>query len=316
MSAGARLTRLPEVLRMALRRLSASGRPSYRALVAAARRHAPGPRLRRALAVLTLVAAVLCAGYFLWLRDLALVAVDEVVVSGATSRDASKIRASLVRAGRGMTTLHVDREALERAVSAFPEVRAIEADADFPSALRITVIERPPAAVLVSGEERLPVASDGTILTGLADPGPLPEVKLEQAPSEGRLGRGEPLALVQVLGAAPPALAPKLEAAGREPGRGFVVQLSEGPELVFGDTTLLEAKWAAAARVLADEAADGAEYIDLSIPERPAAGGLAVETLAPVVPAGDEVPVDAAAVTVDPIVPEAVPEVVPTEPQP
>ncbi|UUY02045.1 hypothetical protein LRS13_15125 [Svornostia abyssi] len=51
--------------------------------------------------------------------------------------------------------------------------------------------------------------------------------------------------------------------------------LTEGPRLRFGRGDRLTAKWAAAARVLADEDAQGASYIDLRLPERPAAGGLA-----------------------------------------
>ncbi|MET0811192.1 MAG: hypothetical protein ABWY65_08780, partial [Thermoleophilaceae bacterium] len=58
------------------------------------------------------------------------------------------------------------------------------------------------------------------------------------------------------------------------------------PELIFGDARRARAKWAAAARVLADPEARGASYIDLRIPGRPAAGGLPAETVAPVAPAG------------------------------
>ncbi len=107
-----------------------------------------------------------------------------------------------------------------------------------------------------------------------------------------------------MLGAAPGALAPRLEKAVREDDRGVVVQVAEGPELVFGRATKIEAKWAAATRILADDDSTGATYIDLSIPERPAAGGLAVETVAPVVPAGEE------------IEPPAAPETELAEPQP
>jgi len=299
MRAVARLARVPESLR----------RPSGAALLAVAARLAPRRHQRRAIATVALAATLLSALYFLWVRDSGLVGVDEVTVIGLTSDDAGKVRAALVRAGQGMTTLHVDQDALERAVSGFPGVRAIEADADFPSRLRIEVVERPPAALLVSGERRRAVAADGTILTGLTDPGPLPEVKLDEAPPAGRLSQGAPFAVVLVLGAAPRALAPRLEDGARELDRGIVVQLSDGPELVFGDTTSLEAKWAAATRVLADPAAAGATYIDLSIPERPAAGGLAIETMAPVVPAGEEV-------AVGPAAPDSVPEPVPIEPQP
>jgi hypothetical protein len=62
--------------------------------------------------------------------------------------------------------------------------------------------------------------------------------------------------------------------------------MRNGPDLIFGDATDLEAKWAAAARVLADASSRGATYVDLRLPERPAAGGLPAQTLEPVEPSG------------------------------
>ncbi len=239
--------------------------------------------------VAALAAAVLIfAGCFLWLRDSGLVAVDEVLVSGVTSKDAGKIRSALVRAGHRMTSLHVDQEALERAVAGFPEVRALEARGDFPSGLRITVVERRPAAVVVAGESRVAVAGDGTVLPGLEYQDGLPEVREEGPAPVGRLGGGDALNVVSVLGKAPAALEEKLEKGALDGERGVVLQLRDGPELVFGTGAEVGAKWAAAARVLAHEDSTGAEYIDLTIPERPAAGGMPVQEVAPVAPAGEE----------------------------
>jgi hypothetical protein len=48
----------------------------------------PGPRLRLWLAILALLLLVLAAGYRFWLRDSSLVAVDDVQVSGLTTKDA------------------------------------------------------------------------------------------------------------------------------------------------------------------------------------------------------------------------------------
>ena len=65
----------------------------------------------------------------------------------------------------------------------------------------------------------------------------------------------------------------------------MVVRVKDGPELLFGTATAIAAKWAAAARVLADREAAGAKYVDVRIPGRPVAGGLPVETVAPIAPA-------------------------------
>jgi cell division protein FtsQ len=61
-----------------------------------------------------------------------------------------------------------------------------------------------------------------------------------------------------------------------------VITLKNGPELVFGSAADARAKWIAAARVLAESSAAGATYLDLRIPGRVAAGGLA-----PIDPAGE-----------------------------
>lgn len=244
----------------------------------------PGPRLRRRLAIGALLAVVLGAAYMLWLRDSGLVAVEEVRVTGLTGRDAERVRVALDGAARGMTTLHVDRDALEAAAAAFPVVQALEVETDFPSGLRITVIEHRPVAVLVSGEKRIPVAGDGSVLAGLPTEGPLPEIATGAAIPEAQLEPGFAMDAARVAGGAPGALVSRLTEVEREGERGLVVGVEDGPDLIFGSPDRLAAKWAAAVRVLADADAAGAEYLDLRLPERPAAGGLAVETVAPVAP--------------------------------
>jgi cell division protein FtsQ len=261
----------------------------------------PGPRLRRRVVALGVLALLLTAFYMLWLRDSGLVAVERVEVTGLTGRDADRVRTALDGAARGMTTLHVDQEALENAAAVFPVVQAIEVEADFPSGLKINVIEHRPVALLVSGERRIPVAADGTVLAGLPTEGSLPVIETEAAIPARQLEPGVALDAARVAGGAPAVLVGRLAQVERESDRGLVVGIEDGPDLIFGGTDRLAAKWAAAVRVLADPDAAGAEYVDVRLPERPAAGGLAVETVAPVAPAGTELP------EVVPVVPEADP---------
>jgi cell division protein FtsQ len=56
--------------------------------------------------------------------------------------------------------------------------------------------------------------------------------------------------------------------------KGLTARLSAGPQLVFGGTDRLAAKWAAAVAVLADPSSAGTTALDLRVPERPAAAGL------------------------------------------
>jgi cell division protein FtsQ len=239
------------------------------------------PRAKRWLLVLLAVALVLVVGYRFWLRDSSLVTVEKVDVTGLTTKDAPRVRAALASAAHTMTTLHVRQDVLEQAIAAYPVVRALDVRPDFPHGLTIRVIEYRPAA-LVGG---LPVAGDGTILRGIPVEGSLPKIGTS-APHGNRLTDPSALHAARVAGTAPMALRPRLESIEMRGEDGIVVQMRDGPELIFGDATRARAKWIAATRVLADPEAEGASYIDVRLPGRPAAGGLPAATVAPVAPAG------------------------------
>jgi cell division protein FtsQ len=244
------------------------------------------PRWRRRLLMLGAVAALLAAGYQLWLRDSSFVAVEKVTITGLSTSDAERVRVSLTAAGRSMTTLHVDHESLERAVAGYSVVRELEVTTDFPHGMHIHVVEHVAAAIAAGDDGRIPVAGDGTILRGLPVEGRLPTIEVEGGLGTERLRDGSARSAVAIAGAAPDLLRPRIAEIERDDEHGLVAQLREGPELFFGDPTDLRAKWAAAARVLADLEASGASYIDLRLPGRPAAGGLPAETVTPVAPAG------------------------------
>jgi cell division protein FtsQ len=256
-------------------------------------------RWRRRLLLLAATLALLAGGYQFWLRDSSFVAVDEVTVTGLSTEDAERVRMALTAAGRSMTTLHVDHDLLRRAVAGHPVVRELEVTTDFPHGLQIHVIEHVPAAIAVGAAGKVPVAGDGTILAALPVEGKLPTIDVDGAFGAERLQDRGALDAAAVAGAAPAVLRARLSSVGEQGDRGLVAELREGPELVFGDATRLRAKWAAAARVLADLEASGASYIDLRLPDRPAAGGLPAETVAPVAPAGTTSTIPPAT-TVDP----------------
>ena len=243
-------------------------------------------RLRRHLLLLATGLLVLAAGYQFWLRDSSLLAVEKVTITGLATTDSERVRLALTTAGRSMTTLHVDHEALDRAVAGYPVVRDLEVTTDFPHGLNIHVVEHVPAAIAVGAGGRVAVAGDGTILQGVTADKRLPTVEVEGAVGVERLRDSTALASAAIAGAAPAALRGRIAEVGEDGRLGQVAQLREGPEVIFGDATRLRAKWAAASRVLADLEASGASYVDVRIPGRPAAGGLPAETIVPVAPAG------------------------------
>jgi cell division protein FtsQ len=274
------------------------------------------PKLRRWIVVALVACLVLVALFHFWLRDSSFVTVEKVTVTGLTTKDAGRVRAALTSAAHGMTTLHVRQDELEEAIVAYPVVRALDVKPDFPHGLQIRVIEYR-AAALVGG---LPVAGDGTILRGLPVEGKLPTI-----PARGNLHGAhlkDPGALhaARVAGGAPATLRHRLESVELRSDDGIVVIVRDGPELIFGDATRVHAKWMAAVRVLADPDAAGASYIDVRLPGRPAAGGLAAETLAPVDPAGTAelappAAEEAPATTVDPATEELAPATGTTTPE-
>lgn len=267
--------------RRARRRSTRSGAVSALAIRILTLRMLP-PRMRRRVFMVLAACLVLAAGFQFWLRDSTLVAVEDVKVSGLTTKDASRVRAALTSAAHNMTTLHVDQAELERAIAAYPVVRALDVQADFPHRLEIHVIEHRPAA-MVAG---LPVAGDGTILRGLPVEGQLPEIELRGKLDGDRLTDPSALDAARVAGGAPIPLRGRLERIELRAEEGIVVELRDGPELYFGTATRVRAKWIAAVRILADPEAAGASYIDVRLPGRPAAGGLPAATVAPVAPAG------------------------------
>lgn len=233
--------------------------------------------LGRRLLVLGAVALLAGAGYLAWLRDSSLVAVEQVSVTGLSTRDAAQMRSAITEAARGMTTLHVRQRDLEGAVADYPVVRSIEATPDFPDRLAVHVVERRAVASVspASGAADVPVAADGTLLRGARPGTPPARVRAEESLTGDRLRDRRALALVRVLAAAPAPLAARPRGARWDSERGVVVALRAGPEVVFGDATSPRAKWAAGARVLATPVARGASYIDVRLPDRPAAGGVA-----------------------------------------
>jgi cell division protein FtsQ len=226
---------------------------------------------RRRAVALGAVALALLAGYYLWLRDSSLVAVEEVEVKGLTANQ-EEITAALQQAAAGMTTLHVDDDALREAVSGFPTVASIKAESSLMHSLTITVTERLPVGVVKDRGDPVPVSAEGYLLRGVDAAGArLPAI---DAGIEGPSVDAEGVAQAAILGGAPAELRERIDGAAFDPDRGgVVVELEGAPEIRFGDGSDAERKWNAAAAVLGGPAVGSPGYLDVSIPERAVTGG-------------------------------------------
>jgi cell division protein FtsQ len=228
-------------------------------------------RARIALIAL-LITLPLAGGGWLWLRHSSLVSVEHVRISGVHGTDSQAIDAALTRAALQMSTLDVQTGRLRAAVASYPAVGDLRVRTSFPHGLSIRVIEQPAVATLTAGGVKTAVAANGVVLGAAHASASLPTMtsKVALTPGEHVLEagvRGE----LEVLGAAPAALAKSVERAYSGP-KGLTLVLGGGLQAYFGDASRPHAKWASLARVLADPGSAGATYVDVRLPERPAAG--------------------------------------------
>jgi cell division protein FtsQ len=237
-------------------------------------------RLRMTL-LAALGALALAAGVLLFLRHSSLAAVERVRIAGVHGADAAQIDAALTHAARGMSTLDVKRGTLLAAVARFHVVRDLRVSPSFPHGLHILVIEQPPVAVLLADGGRTAVAADGVVLGSALVTGALPSVHVGGVdPLPGQhVADASTRAELSVLGGAPSTLLGWVQRVSMGP-EGLTVTMRDGLAIYFGNATRPHAKWLAAARVLADPSSAGASYLDVRLPERPAAGSTAADGFA------------------------------------
>jgi cell division septal protein FtsQ len=234
---------------------------------ASGRRH-PRAALATALAALLLVLGC----FWLWFKDSPLVSVNRVQVTGLSGPDVPRIRQALAAAAVTMTTLDVDMARLRAAAGPYPDVRSLTVNTEFPHGMVIHVVEQVPVAQLSVNGNPMAVSRDGSLLKGTPGTARLPVLNVTNLPSGTRFTGAGALATLTVLSAAPYRFLTHIQSAQDISRNGVVVQLRRGPQIRFGDTTQLHDKWAAALAVLGAPSAQGAQYIDVTNPGRPAAG--------------------------------------------
>lgn len=234
------------------------------------------PRLPRipAKALLAFVLTVLVlGGGWMWFRDSSFARVTEVTVTGATTSEQARVRAALENAALDQTTLHVRADSLRAAVGRYASVADIRVSPDFPHKMRIEVIEHKPVAALEVGDTTLAATGSGLILRGVHADEELPVIKMDAPPAGERVDNANTKTALAISAAAPEDLRRRIDRLWTGP-KGMMLALIDGPDVIFGDGSDAHRKWLAANRVLADQSAGGATYLDVRIPERVAAGGL------------------------------------------
>jgi cell division protein FtsQ len=227
--------------------------------------------LRRRLLAGAAILLVLYGGYMLWFRDLSLFSINDVTIKGATTNE-REIRSAVAQVAGDMTTLHIKDDELRDAVARFPTVASVGASTSFPHGLEVTITERLPVAFIQLSGHQTAVSADGYLLAGTDfDAKALP--RIEGAAHGVRLDE-DAAAQATILGATPAPLRNHITASTWDDQRGgVVVDLKNGPEVRFGDGSRAQDKWKAAVAVLSSNERGSPSYLDVSVPDRPVAGG-------------------------------------------
>lgn len=237
-------------------------------------------RRSRAVWLLGLVAAVM-VGY--WVLSGPLLSVRSVQVSGYDRHDLPALEQALTDAGRTGTVMSPPVTAIERAADRFPWVASLRVERKLPTGLVVRVVQaRPVAIASAGGLTPLLVTSTGRMLGQPAGDDALPS--LEANPADLKVGGRLPDEAMDLLVFATELdseLAPQVRGLVRTEQGAVVGRIDAGPEIRLGTSERMVAKARALSMVwayLAVEERQQATYIDVSVPESPAVGGVAVET--------------------------------------
>jgi cell division protein FtsQ len=253
---------------------------------------APAPRagLRRPAFVAALPSArsllvgvalvVVAVALYLVARQPSVFGVRELRVEGASPALAGRIQHELAAlVGTSLVTL--DGDALVARVESLPQVRSASYDRAFPHSLVVTVVPEVPAAVLRRGAEAWLLSTRGRAM-GEIEPGSHRRLPRIWAPKTVSVEAGKVVGDADVR-AAVTAL-PTTDAEGppirirtaRSKDGELAFVLVDGLELRLGGPADVPLKLAAASEILprlAAPAGGGPTYVDVSVPERPVAGG-------------------------------------------
>jgi cell division protein FtsQ len=233
---------------------------------------------RRRTALLAVLGLAAGAALLWWLATGPLLAVSGVSVSGYDREDRPALEAALAEAASEGTVLRPPVTAMRLAAARFPWVASVSVERDWPRGVSVQVAEAEPVAVAASGEGAVLVSEAGRVLGPVSGRAGLGWLRLSQAPpAPGYALPDEGLAPLAFVAAAGPEVGRRVRAL-RVDERGLLTgRLADGPELRLGGPERLAAKATALGLVLArltPEEERAAAYVELSVPERPAVGGL------------------------------------------
>ena len=241
-----------------------------------------------------------CAIVGYWLATGPVLSVHGTRVSGYDRPDATALQAAVADAAdRGGSLLSPPVGAIRRRAITFPWVKDVYVARDWPVGIVVQIIPAEPIAIGVPTRgPRVLISSRGLVMGPAKGVRGLPRLVIPgAAPEEGQQIPAGARAALSLVKFSTPATAARFRKLRIEGGQ-LVGLLANGPELRLGAPTRIRAKAIAIEAVLLyanPEEKRTATYIDVSVPDHPALGG--------VVPIPDPV-----------VVPEPAPAPAPTAP--
>jgi len=229
-------------------------------------------------AKLALAIAAIAAGW--WLLNSPVLAFGEVDVDGYDGKDKPQLEAAIAAAADDGNLFVLPRDEIASAAARFPAVGDVALSRSWPRSLRVQIIPARPVAAVVSPKGRsVLVSSRGRIIGNAPKRHSLPRLRSESAPPKpgGRIPKKlqTSFAFAKEL---PPEVASRVRALHQVEGGRVEGRLTGLGDLIVGRPGRPKARAAALAAVLRDlsegvgSQQDAAQYIDVSVPERPAVG--------------------------------------------
>ena len=179
-----------------------------------------------------------------------------------------------------MTTLDVKMSQLQTAVEPYPVVKSLRSTPSSRTGCASGSSSRSRWRSSIAGGRQTAVSGDGTLLHDVT-PASVAADDLARSPARRDTSdRLRPDRGAAAGRGAVPAARQSRTRSRTGPPTGWSAQLRAGPSIYFGDSSQLEAKWTAAAEVLADSRSAGAAYVDVTDPSRPVAGAVATSSTA------------------------------------
>jgi cell division protein FtsQ len=212
-------------------------------------------------------------GLYVAARQTSLFALDRIEVTGAPPPVAARIRAALADY-QGRSLVRFDGKDARRRIAGVAEVASATFDRDFPHTLKVRVHLERPVAVLRRGADAWVVSASARVLQQLGHR-PYPRLPRIWLPAATDVSVNATLGGIAAMGVA--AVAPlrplHIGADVRQVltgDRELTLVLGTGTELRLGDSGDIRLKLSIAKQIL--PIANGASYLDVSVPERPVAG--------------------------------------------